>query len=364
MKFAIVGGGWRAAFYLRAARALKDSLELCCLVEENKEQAEKVHRRFGITTVADIETALDFQPDFFVLCLPGHAIPGVMCRIWKYGTPILSETWMSDSPESMIELYEKTDKGSRIQISEQYKSQPMHSARLAVIQSGILGNVRQVQVSIGHDYHGIALIRKYLGKHFETCCIEGRKFRMKSIQGPGRNGWPQQKSWYHEEQELFSVNYGDKWALYDFTGEQYFSPIRCSRILIRGEQGEIEQEEVRYLTENYPEHLKFTLKREYSGWNNSLERPGTTAVSGNGQIYYRSPFGAAGLSDEELAVAASLWKMQDYLTTGAQGYSLGEELQDQYLTLLARESIQSEKPVYSQNMPWSQNKEDAYGTKN
>lgn len=362
MKFAIVGGGWRAAFYLRAAQALKDRIKLCCLVEENEEQAKKVQMCWGITTVKDIETALELQPDFFVLCLPGRIIPEVMYKIWTYSVPVLSETWGSDSIEGMIALYEETKKGSRIQVSEQYQSQPMHSARLEVLKSGILGNVRQAQISVAHDYHGIALIRKYLGKRFENCCIEGRRFTTKSIQGPGRNGWPLQRSEHEEQQELITFDYGDKWTLYDFTEEQYFSPIRCSRILIRGEQGEIEQEEVRFLTANYPEYIKFSLKREYSGWDNSLERPGTIAVSGNGKIYYRSPLGAAGLSDEELAVCTSLLKMKDYLTTGVSHYSLGEELQDQYLALLIREAVESGKPVYSKNMPWSENEEDTYGT--
>lgn len=355
MKFALVGAGWRAAFYYRAARAM-EWLEICCVVEKNKDTAEKVKKIWGIPVAEDIEEAMLYHPEFFALCLPPKVLSEMICRISQYDVPVLSETWASDSVENMVSLYNRT-KGKRIRVSEQYAYQPMHSARLAVIQSGILGEVRHVHVSAAHGYHGVALIRKYLSAGFEECTVEGRTFFVKAVEGPGRQGWSDRQRFHEEKQELVVFSYNDKWAILDFTGEQYFSPFRCSRILVRGESGEIEQEKVCYLTENYPECIKFSLHRDYSGWDNSLGRTGTIAITGNGTFYYKNIFGAKGLSDEETAVAASLYKMVHYVKTGEGGYSLEEELQDQYLAWMAQEAIRTGEKIKCRRMPWSDEKE-------
>lgn len=359
MKLALVGAGWRAAFYYRAAQAI-DGLEICCVVEKNAKTAAWVKKTWKISVVDNVEEALKYHPDFFVLCLPPKALPEMICRLIQYDMPILSETWASDSVEEMISLY-NIAKGKRVMVSEQYAYQPMHSARLEVIHSGILGEVCHVQISVAHGYHGIALMRKYLGVGFQECIVEGRSFSMNTFEGPGRQGWPDMQRLHEEKQELIVFGYKDKWAILDFTEEQYFSPLRCSRVLVRGEKGEIEQEKVSYLTDNYPECIRFSLQRDYSGWNNSLGRTGTIAITGNGRFYYRNIFGAKGLSDEETAVATSLYQMVRYIETGKGSYLLEEELQDQYLTYIAWEAIRTGRKIRSRKMPWGHEKEDKYG---
>lgn len=357
MKFALIGAGWRAGFYYRAARAVKERLEICCVVENDLEAAEHVKNSWHLPTVKNAGEALRYGPEFFVLCLPPAVLPAVLREIVKYGIPVLTETWASQTVESMIALYEDTQGGQNIQVSEQYPCQPMHSARLSVISSGILGEVRQAQISAAHGYHGMALVRSYLGTGFAECTVEGRRFSASAVKGPGRQGWPESLCKQEEQQDLITVRFKDRWALLDFTQEQYFSPIRSSRILIRGERGEILQDEVGCLSVPYPETMKFTLRREYSGLDNSLHQVGTAAVTGNGKIYYNNPFGPRGLSDEEVAVATSLCHMEEFIKTGKSRYSLAEELQDQYLDWLAQESIRTGKPAESKWMPWAGEKE-------
>ena len=55
-----------------------------------------------------------------------------------------------------------------MQVAEQYAFQPLHAARLAFIRAGKLGEISQVQVSVAHGYHGISLIRKFLGIGYEN----------------------------------------------------------------------------------------------------------------------------------------------------------------------------------------------------
>ena len=189
MKFALLGAGWRAGFYYRAVCAIEKRLQICCVVENNPETAEQIKNAWRLPTVKNAGEALKFKPDFFVLCLPPAVLPIILCEILKYDVPILTETWAAESVESMISLYEKTKGGRNIQVSEQYPCQPMHSARLSLISSGMLGEVRQVQISAAHGYHGMALIRRYLGTGYAACTVEGRRFSMNAVKGPGRQGW-------------------------------------------------------------------------------------------------------------------------------------------------------------------------------
>ena len=90
-----------------------------------------------------------------------------------------SRTPPAQTVEDLEELHELVASGAKIQVAEQYLFQPIHQARLAVIASGKLGTVSHAQVSAAHGFHGISLLRSYLGVGAENCSIralwEGRK---------------------------------------------------------------------------------------------------------------------------------------------------------------------------------------------
>lgn len=48
-------------------------------------------------------------------------------------------------------------------VAEQYREYPNIKASLKLINEGIIGDVSCVNVSLAHEYHGISLIRVFLG---------------------------------------------------------------------------------------------------------------------------------------------------------------------------------------------------------
>ena len=60
-------------------------------------------------------------------------------------------------------------------MAEQYHLHPLHAARIAIANSGKLGEISQVQISECHGYHGISLMRKLLGIGFENASITAQK---------------------------------------------------------------------------------------------------------------------------------------------------------------------------------------------
>ncbi len=311
---------------------------------------EYLSQKWNVSVFENLQEALDQIPDFIVLCLPIQATMDIMQKSLPNQIPILTETCPATS-EEMIQEFWRITESKFVQIAEQYQFQPMHAARLSIIESGLLGNVRQVQISVAHGYHAISLIRRYLHLNFEDCGIWGKRFISPSIRGPGRNGYPHQEEWIQETQDHIILDFGEKWAVFDFTDEQYFSKIRTSHLLIRGEKGEIADEQVSIL-QDYHTPLRFHLHRVYEGLDNSLTCPHTEAITGAGQWFYRNPLGTVRLSDEEVAVATVLTRMYDFVNMGKPFYSVNQYCQDQYLALLMELAVKKESQEFTLKQKW------------
>ena len=98
---------------------------------------------------------LDF--DFLVSCVNKDSINETAQILADRGIAVLTETPVSTD----------TLKG-KIQVAEQFHFMPRNQAYKKIIDSGILGEVHQVQLSCCHDYHAASLIRFFLDIKAET----------------------------------------------------------------------------------------------------------------------------------------------------------------------------------------------------
>lgn len=60
----------------------------------------------------------------------------------------------------------------------------------------------QAQISVGHGYHGVSLLRKYLGVGFENCVIRAWEFANPIVEGPGRAGYPEKEQIIQDRQQF------------------------------------------------------------------------------------------------------------------------------------------------------------------
>jgi predicted dehydrogenase len=265
--------------------------------------------------------------------------------------PTLAETLPAPDLERLIQLWKDLPKKARVQVAEQYQFQPLHAARLAFARSGKLGEIRQVQVSAAHGYHGIALIRKFLDAGYENATIKAFKFKSPLIAGPGRTGPPSVEKEIESVQVIAYLQFDRKLAVFDFTTDQYFSWIRSQRLLVRGERGEINNLDASYLTDfRTPVNVRF--ERHDAGQNGNLEGYYHKGYSAGGTRCYQNPFVPARWSDDEIAVATCLQGMARYLETGESFYSLAEASQDHYLSLMIQEAAETGKELKSSSQVW------------
>ncbi|MDQ1913946.1 Gfo/Idh/MocA family oxidoreductase [Paenibacillus sp. GD4] len=350
--FGIIGGGWRAEFYLRIAQALPSRFEVAGMVVRDAEKGERIESMFGVRTYRSLDKMLEASdPSFIVLSVPWAACPGYIAELSERGVPVLSETPPAPDLSGLIELQKFTDAGAKIQVAEQYPFQPRNQAILDIVRSGKLGEISHAQVSLAHGYHGIALLRKCLGVGFDEVRITAKRFGSRITAGPDRGGEPQREELIPTHQDIAWFEFPDKHGVFDFTRDQYFSWIRSPRVLIRGTRGEIHNDTVRYL-HNFHTPVQTELRRMNAGENGNLEGYYLKGILLGEAWVYSNEFVPARLTDDELAIATCLRKMHDYVNGGESFYSLAEASHDHYLNLLLGKALESGMTVTSERQPW------------
>jgi len=351
--FGIIGGGWRAGFYLRIARELPSRFRVGGLLVRDEGKGRVLEEVWGVNTYRTLDELLAVpRLDFVVVSVPWPVTPAMLRELARRGVPALSETSPAPDLEGLVALHELTEQGARIQVAEQYQFQPLHAARLHVARSGKLGTVTQAQVSAAHGYHGMSLVRGLLGVEFEEATIWAREFTSPIVAGPDRTGPPTAEKVTRSRQVIAYLDFGGRLGVYDFTGDQYFSWIRSPRVLVSGERGEINNVEVRYLRDfRTPVYLK--LRRVDAGQDGNLEGYYHKGILADAEWVYRNPFVPSRLTDDEIAVATCLDRMAEYVRGGPSFYGLAEASQDHYLSLMTAQAVESGGSVLARRQPWA-----------
>lgn len=353
IRFGVVGTGWRTGFFERVARALPERFEMTGVLTRDPERADLVKRDWGVPAHLALDDLLADRPSFVVVSVPWDITPVLLRELTERGVPALSETPPAPDIDGLIALRSLADAGARIQVAEQYQFQPLHAARLAIAASGRLGTITQAQVSTAHGYHGIDLMRRFLGVEQDAAvAITARWFISPLVAGPDRDGPPETEHIEPSKQVIAQFDFGAKLGILDFTDDQYFSWIRSPRLLVRGERGEINGMTVRYLEEvRMP--ITYRLTRHDTGHDGNLEGYYHRGILGGSEWVYRNPYAPGRLADDEIAVATCLDRMASYVAGGPDFCSLADAAQDHYLTQLMEQAATSGEVVRAAGHVWS-----------
>ncbi|HEV7956450.1 MAG TPA: Gfo/Idh/MocA family oxidoreductase [Marisediminicola sp.] len=351
--FAIVGSGWRSEFLLRIARELPDHFEIAGLVTRDPKKGRAIESRWAVPTYRDLDQLVAATtPKFVVVSVPREVAPSVISRLVEHGLPVLTETPPGIDGNATLPLHQFVAQGAIIQVAEQYHLSPLLSAQLRIAASGRLGTISQATVAQCHDYHGVSVLRKALGVGFSDARITASSFDSPLAKGPDRQGDPASESFVTAHQVTARLEFGDKLGVYDFADQQYFSWIRANRLLIRGDRGEINDLEVRYL-QNFATPMFHTIRRIDTGQGGNLEGHFLRGLIAGDEWVYRNPFMPGRLSDDEIAVADCLERMAAHVDGGPAFYSLAEASQDLYLGLQIKQAVETGETVWAREQVWS-----------
>jgi predicted dehydrogenase len=350
IRFGIVGTGWRSLFYLRVARGRPDLFEVTGLVSRDPAKKQAMAAEWHTSLFASVgELQKATSPEFVVTSVPWKVNPDLLKALAEKGMPALSETPPAPDYEGLAALNADIRRlKGKVQVAEEYHLRPRQAAQIALARGGSLGRISHAQVSVGHGYHGISLIRRLLGVKQEPVRITARKFTSSIVAGPGFDGPPREEKIKNSSQEFYIFDFGDRSGLLDFTGDQYFGYIRGERVLIRGERGELSNDSFVSLKDPATP-LAGTLTRHHQ---DILTGVALRGIQAGDEWMYRNPFAPAAFTDDEIAVGGCLLGMHEYVKNGKPFYSLGEGSQDHYLYGKALEALKTESSIEVPTPPW------------
>jgi predicted dehydrogenase len=355
VRFGVIGTGWRSEFFVRLGRLLPDVLTVTGVVGRTPERSAEVAAGWSTAGFGSAaELVAETAPDFVISSLPWETNPGMLEHLVGLGVAVLSETPPAPDQAGLAELWARVGASERVQVAEQYSLMPLHAARLAAVQRGVIGTATSVQISSTHQYHAMALIRSFLGLGLAPAVVRGSRFSAPLLDPMARAGWVAEPVERDTETTIATVDFGNgRMGLYDFTDNQWHNRLRTRRLVVRGSQGEIVDDGVTRWAG--PERiLTSSLQRRQSGYDLDLEGYDSEWIALDGEELWRNPFLGLRLSDEEIAilsmlVATAAWSRKE----GPAPYPLAQACQDHALALAVDESIATDRPVELLAQPWA-----------
>jgi len=351
----LIGAGWRAEYFLRIARDLPERFTVARVLVRTVESASSVAGTWGVGATTSLADFLTGSYDFVVVSTPWAVVPELIEALVAAGIPVLSETPPAPDAAALRSLWGSVG-GAPVQVAEQYFLQPHHAARLAVVRSGLLGEVSSARLSVAHGYHGVSLARLFLGAGFDPVTIRADALTDPLLSSNGRDGWFDELAPVAGRRTVAMLRFGDagageRNAVFDFTDEQYFSPVRSRHTSVRGTRGEISDNTVTHLVG--PGNAAVgELRRDVTGIESDLSGNYLRRVTLHTDVLWQNRFAPARLNDDEIAVAEAMHRMAVFVRTGEDFYSLAEASHDHYLGLLIDEAAASGETVRSEPMPW------------
>jgi predicted dehydrogenase len=349
----IIGTSWRAQYYLRVASLRPDLFRITRALTRSTGSAERATAEWDIPAGTNLAAFLASGPyDYVVVAVPRGWAPTLITEVVRAGFPVLAETPPAADLAGLVELYARLGADAPVQVAEQYQFQPQHRARLEVVRAGLIGPIGSARVSIAHGYHGASMLRLALGVGFEPVEVEAEVTVDRVVTVRGREGWADELKVNDSVRTTAKLVFGPKVGVYEFNGEQYFSPIRSRHITISGQRGEIVDDEVHYIVG--PGHaVSARLVREQTGIDGDLEGEFLRSISLGERRLYQNPFAPARLSDDELAVAECMARMHSFTQGGPAFYGLADASHDHYLSVIIEESAKTGAKLTSEPQPWS-----------
>lgn len=347
IRFAVAGTGWRSLFYVRIAKWLPELFELTGVLCRTKERARKYAGEHGVKTFTTMEALLETGPEFVVSCVSKTAMTEVVMDLLMRGVPALSETPYAVDVAVLQQLWGvQRATGTLLDVAEQYFLYPTHQARSAVIARGVLGDVTSCWLSMMHDYHGVSMLRQYLGEEAGEVIITARKTKTPIVKTGDRSGYLTDGEMGEEIRTFAQFDFADgRLGVYDFAGTQYHSAIRSNHVRILGTRGEIMDNTVRYLTPDHrPVQEELIIHRDMiTGTISSIDFAG--------ECVFRNPFPTdVPMNEDEIAVAQTLMRMAGAVRGGERHYPLAHGMTDSLFAILMHEAADQGKTIASESL--------------
>jgi predicted dehydrogenase len=184
LRIALIGTGARAgSLYAPLLRALPDEVTLVAVWGRGDEGARRLSESLGVPGYSDFDRLMRATaPQLGIVCVNKQANGEVGLMAVEHGLHVLLETpvalTLCDADAIIAAAGRRRVK---VEVAEQFHRRPLEQIKLKLIQAGLFGRVHSsFNDFAGHAYHGVSVMRSYLGFDARPVQVTGsvRRFNL------------------------------------------------------------------------------------------------------------------------------------------------------------------------------------------
>ena len=232
LRVAIIGTARRSDYlYGPIIQALAGQVELVSVWGRSDDSARKLGESLGVPWYTDLTRLVtETAPQIGVVSVAYSANGQVGLMAVEAGLHLLLETPIAHKlSEADAIIQAAASRGLKIEVAEQFHRRPLEQIKLALIQSGLFGQVyTSFNDFAGHGYHGVSVMRSYLGFDAVPRQVTGQVRRHKLA--PYWSRLAGSIDAWNETQEYGLIDFdGDRTGIFNWTSVGYDSPLRWWR---------------------------------------------------------------------------------------------------------------------------------------
>ena len=167
LRVAIIGTAKRSDYlYGPLLKGLPDEVELVSVWGRRADSVQRLGKSLGVPAYTDLDKLIDdTAPELGIVSVSYHANGEVGLMAVQAGLHVLLETPIAHKlSQADAIITAAQERGLKIEIAEQFHRRPLEQIKLKLIASGLFGRVHSAFNDFaGHGYHGISVLRSYLG---------------------------------------------------------------------------------------------------------------------------------------------------------------------------------------------------------
>lgn len=232
VRVAIIGTARRSSYlYGPLLRALPNEVELTSVWGRSADSARRLGESLGAPWYTDLgQLVKETAPQIGIVSVAYAANGRVGRMAVEHGLHVLLETPIAhDLAEADAIIASARRQGLKIEVAEQFHRRPMEQIKLKLIESGIFGRVFvSFNDFAGHGYHGVSVLRSYLGFHARPVQVTGAIRQYPLVPHWARLAGTRTSR--DETQEHGIIEFADgQIGIYHWTEVGYDSPLRWWR---------------------------------------------------------------------------------------------------------------------------------------
>jgi len=345
IRFAIIGTGKRSdTLYAPLLNTLKDDVELVGVWGRSEDKAGELGEKYRVPWFTDLDQLRnDLELDAVIVSVANPANGEIGCRVIELGLHALLETPIANSLNDADAIIRGAKVANlKVEVAEQYYRRPIERLKHKLIEADVFGKVLVAYNDfMGHGYHGMSLIRSYIGFNEPVVSVSGTstKFSVDPYYS-----WISQITEKGEEEWQHAILHFANGALgfFNWSSIAYESALRWQRSTrFFAERGMADGDRLTTLTSDGKDPQPIEIKRFFHNVG-GMETLTELIALASPEIVWRNPFRAYYMDDEMIAVADCLMSLVNAIREDKYPeYGTLQARLDQELTLVLHESAKN-----------------------